>query len=224
MLSKKLKNFKFIDSGGIPLDFKKRIYPLIKEGIFIDLGHMFGDELYEHLCALDIFAYFSLLGETFGVSIAEAMTAGLPVVLNNTPYSTNAQTLLVDNGINGYVTNSMKGWVDAIIKLTKEPELREKMGMRGRKKILEKYHPKDVIRSLEDIYEKALKGEMNTKLDIRSMENEFNKRRKNVFDSDFKYRTSSMLDYIYYRIIRSGGLIPITKRMIKVISNKISRI
>jgi len=113
---------------------------------------------------------------------------------------------------------------NAIIKLAKEPELREKMGIRGREKILEKYHPKDVIRSLEDIYEKALKGEMNTKLDIRSMENEFNKRRKNVFDSDFKYRTSSMLDYIYYRIIRSGGLIPITKRMIKVISNKISRI
>jgi len=111
MLSKKLKNFKFIDIGGIPLEFKKRIYPLIKAGIFIDLGPMFGDELYEHLCALDIFAYFSLLGETFGVSIAEAMTAGLPVVLNNTPYSTNAQTLLVDNGINGYVTNSMKGWV-----------------------------------------------------------------------------------------------------------------
>jgi len=216
MLSKRLKNFKFIDIGGIPLEFKRRIYPLIKENIFVDLGPIFGEKLYEYLSALDIYAYYSVYGETFGISIAEAMTAGLPVVLNNTPYSTNAQTLLVDNGINGYVTNSMKGWVDAIIKLAKKPELREKMGIKGREKILEKYHPKDTIKELENIYEKVIKGEVNTKIDLKSIEIEFNKRKESVFDSGLKYLPNSIHTYVYSRVQIGGGFSETIKNIIRL--------
>jgi len=108
-ICRKIKNVRIIAIGGLTNDFRSRMWELIKKGIFLDVGTLYeSKQMYEYLHALDLFAYHSLIGETFGIAIAEAMATGLPVVINGTPYRTNAQTLLVDNGKDGFVANSMK--------------------------------------------------------------------------------------------------------------------
>ncbi|MDT7885843.1 MAG: glycosyltransferase family 4 protein [Thermoproteota archaeon] len=175
LLDKKIKNWRFLAIGGIPESFRNRVKPLIKEGKIIDIGPKFGSELYKALASLDVFTTFAVQSETFGAAIVEAMAAGLPVVVNGTPFTPNAQTLLVDNGRNGFVTNSIKGYVDAILELYNNEELRIKMGEAGREKAVKEYHPRKIIPMYEDVYNKVLNGvEIQNNIDLRSI-------KKNLF-------------------------------------------
>ena len=53
--------------------------------------------------SMDVYLGTSIMGESFGMSIAEAMACRLPVVAVSTPNADNAQIELVDNGKTGLV-------------------------------------------------------------------------------------------------------------------------
>jgi glycosyltransferase involved in cell wall biosynthesis len=222
---KKIKKVRIIAIGGLTNDFRSRMWELIKKGIFLDVGPLYGIKLYEYLHALDLFAYHSLIGETFGIAIAEAMAAGLPVVINGTPYRTNAQTLLVDNGKNGFVANSIKGFVDAVIYLAKNISLREKFGFNAKVKIFTEYHPKDVTEKMITLYEKIIKNEeINNNLSLMEINNEFKERSRNVFDRGIKYTLNYCVTYYYSRSTNAGGNTKAIKKFIKNSSEKIIKI
>jgi glycosyltransferase involved in cell wall biosynthesis len=212
---KKIKKVRIIAIGGLTNDFRSRMWELIKKGIFLDVGPLYGIKLYEYLHALDLFAYHSLIGETFGIAIAEAMAAGLPVVINGTPYRTNAQTLLVDNGKNGFVANSIKGFVDAVIYLAKNISLREKFGFNEKVKIFTEYHPRDVTEKMITLYEKIIKNEeINNNLSLMEINNEFKERDRNVFDRGIKYTLNYCVTYYYFRSTNAGGNTKAIKKFI----------
>ncbi len=79
--------------------------------------------------SIDLLTHSSIIGETFGCTIAEAMSHGKPVIVNSTPFSKkkiyldNAQIELVDNNKNGFVVNSPEGAADCICKLIKNKDL-----------------------------------------------------------------------------------------------------
>jgi len=224
-ICRKIKNVRIVAIGGLTQDFKSRMWELIKKGVFLDVGPLYGIKLYEYLYALDLFAYHSLIGETFGIAIAEAMAAGLPVVINGTPYRTNAQTLLVDNGKNGFVANSIKGFTDAVIYLAKNASLREKFGLSAKIKIHTKYHPKDTTEKMIALYEKIIKNEkVDNSLSLVSINNEFKERCHNVFDRSIKYTPNYYVTYYYSRIVNAGGHIKAIKKFAKNGSQKIMRI
>lgn len=85
----------------------------------------------EKMC---VFIHGSDIGETFGISIAEAMAAGLPVITLSTTYTDNAQAELVSDGVTGFVCGNTTEYKEACNVLLKNIDLAKKMGQLGRER------------------------------------------------------------------------------------------
>lgn len=66
-----------------------------------------------------------------GYKLIQYMACGLPVVAS--PVGINAQ--IVEHGINGYLAETNKDWVQALTRLMADSELRQRMGKAGREKV-----------------------------------------------------------------------------------------
>lgn len=80
-------------------------------------------------------------GPIIGISVAEAMMAGLPVVAFR---PINLKDLIVD-GINGYIVDTVDGAVMRINKLLDDPELAMRMGKAARKSAQEVFSTKRFV-------------------------------------------------------------------------------
>lgn len=66
-----------------------------------------------------------------GYKLIQYMACGLPVIAS--PVGVNTE--IVEHGVNGFLASSESEWRDALTTLLEDPELRWKMGAKGRKKI-----------------------------------------------------------------------------------------
>lgn len=107
---------------------------------------------------IDVLAHSSRTGESFGLSIAEAMAAGRPVVVNSTPMRDNAQVELVDNGKTGFVANSPRAYAEAVAYLLRNKEIAQRMGLAGRQKAAQDYHAPELALMLEKLYLQLLRS------------------------------------------------------------------
>ncbi len=82
----------------------------------------------------DLFVMCSGIGETWGLSVNEAMNFSLPVIVSSTCGSSND---LVENGLNGYVfrEGDIDALADSLQSLINDTMLREKMGEVSKEKI-----------------------------------------------------------------------------------------
>jgi hypothetical protein len=78
--------------------------------------------------ASDLMIHSSGIGESFGLSMAEAMYYGLPVIVDSTPEMDNAQVEVVEHARSGLVVESVSGFVAATRLLAQSAELRKEMG------------------------------------------------------------------------------------------------
>jgi glycosyltransferase involved in cell wall biosynthesis len=70
-----------------------------------------------------------------GFKLLQYMAVGIPVVAS--PVGMNCQ--IVEDGINGFLANSQKEWLDKLRTLCADENLRQRMGMAGRESIKEKF-------------------------------------------------------------------------------------
>jgi glycosyltransferase involved in cell wall biosynthesis len=82
----------------------------------------------------DLFVMCSGIGETWGLSVNEAMNFSLPVIVSSTCGSSFD---LVENGVNGYVfiEGDIDGLTNGLQSIVKDAMLREKMGAVSKEKI-----------------------------------------------------------------------------------------
>lgn len=138
---------------GAPAEKIKQIRKMGLESAFIFLDPTPDSrKINEFLGLLDVFAYASENGETFGLALAEAMAGKIPVVVNSTPCRDNAQVELIDHGRNGIIANHPRDFAAAIAFLLKNGEKRREMGEAGREKIEDHYDIERNTRRLEKIY------------------------------------------------------------------------
>jgi glycosyltransferase involved in cell wall biosynthesis len=70
-----------------------------------------------------------------GLKVLQYMAAGLPVVTN--PVGVHPE--IVRHGETGFLVNTTDEWVDAIRLLSRDRDLRRRMGMAGRKVVEDRY-------------------------------------------------------------------------------------
>jgi glycosyltransferase involved in cell wall biosynthesis len=115
----------------------------------IETGYLNHDQLLYAYNSCDIFLSPTRL-EGFGLSVAEAMACGKPVV------TTNCSSLpeLVVDGKGGFLCrmDDVRDFAEKIRYLTVEEELRKKMGAFNRKRVEEKFELSRMVREYIDLY------------------------------------------------------------------------
>ncbi len=110
------------------------------------------------LAASDVVVNYSVIGETFGLALAEAMEAGLPVIVNSTPQMDNAQTELCCHGERGLVANTVSSLSAALKYLRENPEAKERFGLAGRQFVDTTFAPAVVESRLRRFFGECLRA------------------------------------------------------------------
>lgn len=148
-LIKKVPNVKYLVMG-TPEAIRERIRRKGLDKYFVFMEPSSSDEsVMKFFQLIDIFAYSSKAGESFGQTIAEAMKSKKPVVVESTPLVDNAQIEQVDNDKTGFVTYSSKAFADAIAHLASHRELIEAMGQAGYEKVEKEWEARIATQRIE---------------------------------------------------------------------------
>lgn len=91
--------------------------------------------------------------ENFGLSAAEAMASGLPVVVSN---KVNICGDILTAGAGRVVPLDARALADALAALLEDPDARARMGEAGRRLVRERYAPAHVGAELRAAYERAI--------------------------------------------------------------------
>jgi glycosyltransferase involved in cell wall biosynthesis len=153
-------DFRFHVVGGIPEaeDFVRE-RGLESQVRFLAPVHS-EEELAAFLDDLSVLAHANDTGESFGLVIAEAMAAGLPVVTHPCEgLKDNAQLELVEHGVTGLVAENAEEYASAVAWLFAHPEEARRMGRMGQSKAGRLYAVDVVVRQLEAVYDALLSGE-----------------------------------------------------------------
>jgi len=151
---KKNNNVRFVIAGADSSEFftqQMRSYILDNGlGEYVTMpGRVYGEEKEKLFATSDIFVFPTYFKkETFGIVNIEAMSWGLPVISCNE----GAISEVVQDGINGFIVNpkSPEEIADRVLELANAPDLRRKMGMKGRELFESKYTLEAFARNLDD--------------------------------------------------------------------------
>ena len=112
-------------------------------------GQKLPEEVYRLHALMDVVVVPSLF-EGFGLTAAEAMAARRPVVAS----SVEGLSEVVADSQTGYLLppGNSKVLAEALVKLLKNPELREKMGQRGHRRVVENFGMERFTESMSAVY------------------------------------------------------------------------
>jgi len=136
--------------------YRKQLESLVetlKAGSCVNfLGHL--NDVRAFLQRLDLFVQPSR-SESLGVAIMEAMSVGLPVVATNV----GGIPEIVEDGISGVLVPpcNPQQLAKGIAGLCRNPEMRKKMGAKGKESIAQKFRVSDFVKQTFDLYEQLLK-------------------------------------------------------------------
>lgn len=99
----------------------------------------------------DIFIYYSYQ-DNFPIAILEAMACGLPVITNDI----GAVSEIIENEKDGYIAMSNNVYIEYLLSLVKNLNLRVKTGENARKAVETKFNWKNIVNNYIDIYEKII--------------------------------------------------------------------
>src|SRR5262249_20799742 len=119
----------------------------------VDLkGLLFGEDLAREYANFDIFAFPSHT-DTFGNVVLESLASGVPVVV--TP--SGGPKYLVREGVTGFIGENESSFLDGVVRLAKDQELREQMAVRAREYALCRYWNR-IFDQVYDAYEYCLRS------------------------------------------------------------------
>lgn len=118
------------------------------------VGRIIPEKIPHYLNQMNVFAALSLGDESFGVSVLEAASCELPVVVSNTPGFKE----IVEHEYSGFIIprNNIQEAAKAIGRLVDDSELGKNMGRNGRKIVIDKYDLKSNVEKMKGIYQKVI--------------------------------------------------------------------
>jgi len=166
-----IPNVEYLIAGpGDSKDFLKEIDPQLRNRIKF-LGRLSDQDKESFLKSIKIYVAPNTGGESFGIILAEALSAGTAVVASDIP----AFTAVLENGEAGalFVNEDPKDLAKILISLLKDDEKRNLLASNG-KLSAQKYDWQVVAEQIESIYEMAIAGGQRVTL---ASENRFWSRR-----------------------------------------------
>lgn len=110
-------------------------------------------EIADFLNSISFLVHANDTGESFGLVIAEAMAAGLPVITHpSKDLRDNAQLELVDHGETGFIANNADEFAQTINFLLSNPQQARQMGENGRAKAARLFRAQGIAAKLGQIY------------------------------------------------------------------------
>lgn len=155
-LARLVPRFKFIVVG-IP-DSRMRSLRSSPYADHLILRKSIDDEREERLFyqVIDVLAHSSKIGECNGNTINEAMFWSKPVVTNSTPRRDNGQLEQVAHNETGFIANHPQTFARALAALHADPDLRVRLGLRGREEIVRENAAPLMTRRLEKCFFEVL--------------------------------------------------------------------
>ncbi len=136
-------------------DFRKELEDIIEreglEDMVMFAGRVPNEELPDYYAATDVFVLPSVSRlEAFGIVALEAMASEVPVIVSDIP---GVRDVIVE-GKNGLLTEPMNSedLAGKIRTLLENPDMAERMGKNGRKRVLERFTWGQVAKDIEDVY------------------------------------------------------------------------
>jgi len=111
-----------------------------------------------HLAAADVMFHYARYGESFGYALAEAALAGLPVIVQSTPWGDNAQAELIRDGETGYVVSDYDEAKRALAKLMNDPAFAAALVGRARADMAARFGVTETWRLMGAFIDHALAG------------------------------------------------------------------
>ena len=110
----------------------------------------FHQDMYDLLAASDIFLLPSFL-ELHSIAILEALKMKLPVVISQ---GVGCNDEFIQNGVNGFLCDPFEeqAWIDALVKLLNNSELRKVMGAKGYETCRLLFDIRDTAKRFESVY------------------------------------------------------------------------
>lgn len=102
----------------------------------------------------DVFVFPSLCAEGLPVAMIEAMAMRLPCVA----WRVEPNPEVIEHGASGLLVPPLRveALVDAVCSLAEQPDLRRRMGERGRATVEEKFNLRRIVKQWESLYERGL--------------------------------------------------------------------
>ena len=118
------------------------------------LGHVPWQQLADCYRRASVFVMPSYY-ETFGISVIEAMAFGLPVVAT----SVGGLPEVVEDGVTGILVppGNSEALADAIIRLLRDPDLRQRMGWAGQERVRAEFTVDQVVAQTLAVYESVVR-------------------------------------------------------------------
>jgi glycosyltransferase involved in cell wall biosynthesis len=113
------------------------------------------------IASLDAVLHTSIIGESFGYGIAEAMNYGKPIIANSTPWQDQAQIELVRHGECGFIASTPQTIADAISRLANDVDLRRKFGQSAQAHIRQLADPTESTNRIEESLRATAAGNEN---------------------------------------------------------------
>lgn len=155
-LNKKYPQLKLKMIGHVENEFKEKLKMIIKEKNIENCVKIseYTSDINRFYRSLDLFILPSIVKESFGLVLCEAMVCGVPVITTNS----GAQEEIVQNGVNGLVveTKDLKGLENAIEKIYNDKKLRQKLVDGGKECVEKRFTIQSCVDELEAVYQ-ALK-------------------------------------------------------------------
>lgn len=164
LLAEQVPDFRFRLVGAIPgVEQYMERHGLIRQVDFLPPLHTDAD-LADFFNSISLLAHANDTGETFGLAIAEAMAAGLPVITHPCPYPRdNAQMELVEPGLTGLAVQTPEDYAQAVARLLTHPAEARQMGRAGREKAQKLFRAQNIAADLSDLYQDLLASQGKTR-------------------------------------------------------------
>lgn len=158
-LQQAVTDFSYRIVGGIPEAYEYVRSHGLSEHVVFEEPLLTDRELAAFFNRISVLAHANDAGESFGLAVAEAMAAGLPVVTHPClDWKDNAQTELVEHGVTGYVASTPKEYADALTSVLTDPTKARSMGAAGRAKAQKEFDVRHITARLQAIYESIYPG------------------------------------------------------------------